>query len=172
VDTVPPRSTVREITAQREETSDGRQFYRVLAAAIWTLLILVLCWMPRDLVRQVEDESSWFEIPHLDKIVHWAIFAIFSILWLRVRQFRRPVGWVILSGFVLAVVTEIVQGLSVIGRDMSFADMVTDCIGVVVGVAVAPFVEPVARAIESRLSRPTAGPTIEVTATAANGDRR
>jgi VanZ family protein len=125
--------------------------FRILAAVGWTNLIMVLCWMPKYLVQDIEKESSWFEIPHLDKVVHWALFVIFSILWLRVRSSRRAFWWVILLGLGLAVLTEVVQGLAVIGRDTSIADMVTDGIGVVVGVLVAPFFETPARYIESRL---------------------
>jgi VanZ family protein len=126
--------------------------FRILVALGWTNLIMVLCWMPRDLIQELEGESSWFEIPHLDKVVHWALFVIFSILWLRVlRSSRRAFGLVILLGLGLGVLTEIVQGLAIIGRDTSVADMITDGIGVVVGVLVAPFFETPARYIESRL---------------------
>jgi len=129
-------------------------------AVVWTLLIMVLCWLPRSLVLEVEGESSWFKLPHLDKVVHCGIFVIFSILWLRVRSFRRPFGLVALSGFALAVLTEIVQGLPIVGRDTSVADMVTDAIGVLIGIAVAPLIEPLARFLEARLFRLTTAPRL------------
>jgi VanZ family protein len=159
VDTVPPGRIVGEGSTQRPGKSDCRQRYRLFAAMVWTLLIMVLCWMPSNLVREVEDESSWFKIPHLDKIIHCALFAGFSVLWLRVRQFRRPIALVVTSGFALAVLTEIVQSVPLIGRDTSVADMVTDGIGVLVGIAIAPLVEPLARTVESRVLRATTGPS-------------
>jgi len=114
-------------------------------ALVWTLLIMVLCWMPKNLVRQVEGESSWFEIPNLDKLVHCGIFVIFSILWLRVQSLRRRFGRVAFGGVVLAVVTELVQQLPIVGRDASVADALTDVIGVLIGIAIAPLLEPLAR---------------------------
>jgi hypothetical protein len=80
-------------------------------AVVWTLLIMVLCWLPRTLVDEVEHESTWFKLPYLDKIIHCGIFVVFSILWLRVRSFRGRVASVALFGFALGALTEIVQSL-------------------------------------------------------------
>jgi len=155
VDSVPPVRNAGDRSAQPARTNDGWKRHRFVIAVVWTLVIMLLCWLPRDLVQEVEDQSSWFELPHLDKIVHCGIFVVFSILWLRVRSNRRPVGPVVLSGFALAALTEIVQDLPLIGRDSSIADTLTDVIGVLIGVAVAPLIEPVARSLESRLFRET-----------------
>jgi hypothetical protein len=147
-----------DLTVADAGMRERRAPHRLVAAVIWTILIMVLCWMPGDLVREVEGESSWFEIPHLDKVVHGPIFAIFSILWLRVRPARRPIGLVLCAGWLLAVVTEVVQSLPIIGRDTSAADMLTDGIGAVIGIAVAPLVEPLARSLEARFFRKAAVP--------------
>jgi VanZ family protein len=132
---------------------------------------MVLCWMPGHLVREVEDESSWFDIPHLDKVVHCVIFAIFSVLWHRVRPSRWMFVWVILSGFALAVLTEIVQSVPWVGRDTSVGDMVTDVIGVLLGVAAAPLVEPLALFLEARLLRKTTTAAVPVAAEPATEAR-
>ena len=95
--------------------------------------------------------SSWFEIPDLDKVVHCAIFVIFAILWARVWSSRRRFAWVALGGFVLAVVTELVQLLPVVGRDGEIGDVLTDAAGVLIGIAIAPLVEPLARFLECRV---------------------
>ena len=60
------------------------RFFRLAAAVFWTMLILVLCWLPEELVHEVEGGSNWFRIPNLDKVVHCGIFVVLSIAWMRV----------------------------------------------------------------------------------------
>jgi uncharacterized protein (DUF486 family) len=127
--------------------------YRAIIAVLWTLAILTLCWLPGDVVRVVEKDSSWFQIPNLDKLVHWGIFVLFALLWLRVGTSRWRFLWVGLGGLVMAVVTEVVQTIPIIGRDGSLDDGVTDCIGVLIGFALAPALEPLLRRVESRIFR-------------------
>jgi hypothetical protein len=126
-------------------------FYRLVMAVLWTILIMTLCWLPRFVVEAIESESSWLEVPNFDKLVHCGIFVIFAILWARVWSARSRFAWVMLGGFALAAITEVVQQLPTIGRDANLYDAVTDAIGVVIGIAVAPLVEPWARFLESRL---------------------
>jgi hypothetical protein len=127
--------------------------FRVTMAAVWTLLILILCWLPGEWVRSVKEGSPWFEIPNLDKVVHWGIFVIFAVLWLRVGSSRWRYTWVGLGGLALAAVSEIVQNLPMIGRVGSLNDTMTDVIGILIGLAVAPWIEPWLRSWESRLFR-------------------
>ena len=127
--------------------------YRLVLAVLWTLAIMTVCWLPRHVVREIEDDSAWFKIPNFDKLVHCAIFVVFSILWARVWSSRPRLAWVVLAGLVLAVVTEVVQELPVVGRDASLYDALTDIVGVLIGIAVAPLVEPLVRGFESRLLR-------------------
>lgn len=108
---------------------------RVIVAVLWTLVILTLCWLPRAVVQEVEKDNSLFQIPNFDKLVHWGIFLLFSLFWLRVGSSRWRFLWVALAGLVLAVVTEGVQLLPAIGRDASLGDGVTDFIGVMLGLA-------------------------------------
>jgi hypothetical protein len=126
---------------------------RLAMASIWTIVILVLCWLPRDLVEEVESGSGWFEIPDLDKVVHWGIFVVFAVLWLRLGTSRWRSAWVVLGGLATAVVSEVVQTHPSIGRDGNVADGVTDMIGVLLGLVVARWVEPLLRGLESRLFR-------------------
>lgn len=127
--------------------------YRLVMAILWTLVIMTLCWLPRDAVREIEGQSTWFELANLDKVVHAGIFVCFAILWTRVSLVRRRFVWTALGGVALAVVTEIVQGLPAVGRDGSFADGMTDIVGLVLGLLAAPHVEPLARSIESLAMR-------------------
>jgi hypothetical protein len=130
--------------------------YRVTAAVLWTLIILTLCWLPQYVVQEVEKDSSWFQVPNLDKLVHWGIFFLFAILWLRVGTTPWRFLWVALGGVVLAVVSELVQSLPIIRRDASIGDGVTDCIGLLLGLALAPVLEPLLRWVESRILRTSA----------------
>jgi VanZ family protein len=65
----------------------------------------------------------------------------------------RRLFWIALGGFGLAVATEVGQLLPAVGRDGSVADALTDILGVVIGLALAPFIEPVARLVESLIIR-------------------
>ena len=121
----------------------------MIIAVLWTLVILTLCWLPGDIMQGVEKDSSLFEIPNLDKVVHWGIFLLFGLFWLRVGSSRWRFLWVALAGLVLAVVSEVVQSLPIIGRDGSVADGVTDLIGVLLGLALAPVLEPMLQRVES-----------------------
>jgi hypothetical protein len=127
--------------------------YRLAMAILWTIVIMMLCWLPGSIVQKLEDGSSWFDVPDLDKVIHAGIFVVFSILWARALSCRRRFAWVALGGLGLAIVTELVQKLPVVGRDGEISDAITDVAGVLVGMAAAPLVEPVARFIEARIFR-------------------
>jgi VanZ like family len=130
---------------------------RFALATTWTLVIMVLCWTPRYIVQEVEEGSSWFAIPNLDKVIHWGIFVVFAVLWLRTVNSRRRYAWVALGGLALAVITELVQTIPAINRNAGLDDAITDLIGVAIGLAVARWSEPSLSWIESRLLRPFGG---------------
>jgi hypothetical protein len=129
--------------------------FRLATAILWTVVIMVLCWLPRAAIHELEDESTWFKVPNFDKVVHAGIFVVFSLLWVRVWSSPRQRLWAILGGFGLAVLTELGQLVPAVGRDAEIADALTDCAGVLVGIAVAPLFEPLARRIESSIFRGT-----------------
>lgn len=126
---------------------------RLALAVTWTLVICILCWMPRFLVQEVEGDSPWFQIPDLDKVIHWGIFFLFTVLWLRTGASKWRYAWVALAGLALAAITEIGQTLPAVGRDGEIGDGITDMIGVAIGLAVAPWIEPLWRWAESRVFR-------------------
>jgi hypothetical protein len=109
---------------------------RLLAAVLWTLVIMVLCWTPDVLLPVPEGPESYlFQVVHIDKFVHAGLFAIFAVLWLR----ALPGGmarylWVGLGGAALAALTEVVQNVPIIHREGEFADAVADFVGVLLGV--------------------------------------
>jgi hypothetical protein len=126
---------------------------RVAAAVIWTLMIMTLCWLPGEVVDTVEGSSSWFAIYDLDIAVHCGLFFIFALLWCRIWSFRGRYAMVGLMAVGLAAVTEFVQLLPAIGRDASLADGAMDMLGCVIGLALAPLLEPLLRSLETRLFR-------------------
>jgi hypothetical protein len=118
-------------------------------AVLWTLAILALCWLPIKWIQPPEQGSPWFEIPDLDKVIHWGVFVVFALLWLRLGTSRWRFGWVALGGLAMAVGTELVQAIPFIDRDCEIADGISDMIGVSIGLLVAPWIEPVLRYVES-----------------------
>jgi hypothetical protein len=160
---VHPVSTSQTLTddsVRPSSTSQTLRRFRLGMALLWTLAILVLCWIPGFWLNQVETRSDWFTIPNLDKVIHWSIFTGFSVLWVRVGSSRRRYLWVGLGGLALAAVTELVQNLPLIGRDGNIGDATGDLLGTLAGLAVAPLLEPMIRFVESRLFRGTATPKV------------
>ena len=151
MDAVPTTPSADDAKTQPQAASTGLGRLRLTMAILWTVVIMMLCWLPGPMVQELEHDSSWFRIPDLDKLVHAGIFVVFSILWLRVSSSPRRFAWVTLGGFALAAITELVQRLPAVGRDGSISDALTDAAGVLVGIVAAPLVEPVARFIESQI---------------------
>jgi hypothetical protein len=148
--------------AQQPPSSPGRaslKSLRVAATVIWAAVILALCWTPKTVIHEVGSGSFW-EIPHLDKIVHGSIFIILAILWLRIAPSRRMIWIVLAGGFALALVSELGQLMPFVSRDCNFFDFLIDFAGVLIGLAVAPFVEPLLQKVERGLLRIPARPPL------------
>ena len=108
-------------------------------ACVWTLVIMILCWMPTSGIEIQGDDSRYLRIPHLDKVVHAGMFALFGWLWTIAAGGGRR-GWAVLAaGLVMAVGTEVVQGLPMVGRDPDVWDGLADTVGVTIGIASASF---------------------------------
>jgi VanZ family protein len=155
MESVPTSPSLDQSTPQFSAAQGRLRGYRIATAIFWTLVIMTLCWLPRDAINRLEDNSALLFIPNFDKVVHAGIFLVFAVLWARGLSSPRRLVWIALGGIGLAVITEAGQALSAVGRDASVADALTDVIGVVVGLAVAPYVEPAARSIESFIIRKT-----------------
>jgi VanZ family protein len=113
---------------------------RTALAIGWTLLILVLCWMPKSSMPLREDGPSFLPKIHADKIIHAGIFACFAILWRRASG-RGSAGLIALSGLALAVITELGQSTTIVGRDGDVWDGLADTAGVLLGLAIAIWLE-------------------------------
>jgi hypothetical protein len=140
---------------------------RLFMAVVWTLTIIALCVLPGFLLNQVEKKTGIW-IPYLDKLVHAGIFVVFSILWLRVGSSRSRYFWIAVGGLALAAGTELAQNLPIVGRDGNLPDTLTDALGVIVGLAIARFVEPLARFFESRVFRQATATNSSLTGALSN----
>jgi hypothetical protein len=106
---------------------------RARLAWSWTLVILVLCWIPRFVIGASERIPKPFFVPNLDKMIHMGIFAVFAFLWMRVGSSGRRAWWVFAAGVALAVITELGQMVPIVNRDCSIGDGVADSLGVIAG---------------------------------------
>lgn len=109
---------------------------RTITALVWTTILLTACLLPRAFL-QVEPSHVKAGIPHLDKLVHSALFAGFGWLWTQSARTRRGRVLVVVAGCALAVLTELGQGLPIIDRDADPLDGLADVIGLSLGVGLA-----------------------------------
>lgn len=102
----------------------------------WLLIVLAGCWVPR--ARMPLSESAvQKKIPHLDKCVHFAFFAIYGVMGRRSRAIGVRVETVLLLGVLVAVVSELGQATHFVNRDADFLDVLADVAGLVAGIAIA-----------------------------------
>ena len=153
METVPTSSSVPEPTAPWPAPESDLTIYRAVMAVLWTIVIMLLCWLPGRVVEQVEAGSGWFKIVNLDKAIHSAIFVIFALLWARVGSSRRRFAWIAVGGVIFAAITELGQLIPAVGRDANVRDLIADSAGVLIGIVVFPWAEPWCQRIESRLFR-------------------
>ncbi|SIO59342.1 hypothetical protein SAMN05444166_6017 [Singulisphaera sp. GP187] len=108
---------------------------RRIAALVWTSLLLVACLIPSYLLR-VNESQVHVGISHADKLVHAFLFAGFGFLWILAAPSRRGLIGVLVVGILLAALTEIGQGLPIIGRDTDPLDGLADVVGLLIGLIV------------------------------------
>lgn len=108
---------------------------------LWTLLILVGCFMPAKNVPQVD-------VPLADKWVHFTFFGGFTFSWLCARPVFKT-SWLITIGLVavaFGALIEVLQGaLPALGRASEFMDAVADSIGAVLGIILFSILAAIAR---------------------------
>ncbi len=105
MESVPTSPSVPEPTTRCPVPESDLTTHRALLAVLWTIVIMLLCWLPRHVVERVEAGSGWFKIVNLDKAIHSAIFVIFALLWARVWSSRRRFAWIAVGGVIFAAIT-------------------------------------------------------------------
>ena len=153
MESVPTSPSVPEPTTRWPVPESDLTTHRALLAVLWTIVIMLLCWLPRDVVERVEAGSGWFKFVNLDKAIHSAIFVIFALLWARVWSSRRRFAWIAVGGVIFAAITELGQLIPAVGRDATVPDLIADSAGVLIGIVAFPWAEPWCQLIESRLFR-------------------
>ena len=87
--------------------------------------------MPQtELVRGMDEGGRWVQIPYVDKVVHFLLFAGFVFLWWQAWE-ERParLARIVGAGIALAVLTELGQAIPILGRDAGLDDLVADLAG-------------------------------------------
>lgn len=115
---------------------------RKITAVAWTLVIVALCSLP-------PSEIPAPDVVGVDKLAHFAVFAVFAWLWLRASNSESAVRNVLIAGFLLAMLTEMYQGVLPFERDPSMLDAVANLAGLLAGIVGTRLLER-ARAAEAR----------------------
>jgi hypothetical protein len=114
---------------------------RTVLACFGTALLLGLCFWPRWAMPACGEVIP--RLPHVDKLVHLAMFATFGFLW---TSSGRPAVGVLGFACGLAAFTEVGQAWSPIGRDPDVLDALADLLGGCLGVCLVTSRRPSARA--------------------------
>lgn len=107
-----------------------------LPAIVWTILIVVGCWIPSNRLAVDETATSLLRVPNLDKLAHLFLFGLFGALWTRAfPRGRTRFALVMAAGLALAIVTEVGQGTRYVRREADLLDAVADTLGTALGIA-------------------------------------
>ena len=106
---------------------------RRLVAAVWTLILIAGTLLPKGVVSQ----NNWLDIPHLDKISHFAAYGLLVFLWsialvektTKIKAARIS----FYSSIALGIVLEILQWLLNVGRHFEILDIIANIIGAIIG---------------------------------------
>ena len=102
---------------------------------LWCIVILILCSLPGD-----DLPKLGFQIPHIDKIVHFGLFYVLSILLCAELKFQTKLSFrniaivsVIIVG-VYGATIELLQHYVFVSRSGDYVDLLFDILGGIVGV--------------------------------------
>lgn len=109
----------------------------LLPALGWALMILLAISLPPNNI----PKTGLFNIPHFDKLLHFALFAVWGLLLSagfskqkKGSLFKQhPAMMAITAGIIYAILTELFQHFFLSGRQGSFFDVLADLFGTVFG---------------------------------------
>lgn len=115
-------------------------FKYLIPALAWGLIILLAISLPPGNI----PKTGLFSIPHFDKLVHFALFAIWGLMLFAGFRKQRPGSLfqrnpallAVATGFIYAILTELLQHFCLTGRQGSYFDVLADLFGTVFGVLV------------------------------------
>lgn len=98
---------------------------------IWLVIIFILCLLPSK-----DFTKNNFSIPQLDKIVHFSMFFILTILLnfeKKTKKFKENLLKTIIISVTIALLTEISQKTLTTDRQFDLLDLISDVSGSLVG---------------------------------------
>lgn len=106
----------------------------MILAILWTTAIMAMCWVPMSLFGSGDDPGhGLLDIPYFDKVVHFGVFVGFAVLWHLAASGARRSFQIVAWGIGLAILTEVVQQLPLIGRESGLDDAAFDVAGLLLG---------------------------------------
>ncbi len=105
---------------------------RLIVPAGWTFLTILLLSLPGSAIPEV----NLYEIPHVDKLVHFLLFGGIPVFWSfylipRKGRARRIVVIACLVSIALGIVMEYIQHYFVANRDFDIIDIYADSLGAI-----------------------------------------
>ena len=117
---------------------------RHINSLIWALIIMILCGAPSSSFPTVR----FFNIPHFDKVVHFGLYVIFTLLLISETNTKRKLGGLDRKAIIISLVIAIAYGLLIElmqllvfeSRGAEFWDFVANTIGAITAVLTYRFV--------------------------------
>jgi len=111
---------------------------RHINSFLWALIILILCGAPSSEFPSV----GFLNIPHLDKIVHFGLYVVFTMLLLSETNAKRKKGELEIKSVFISLTIAIFYGLLIElmqmlvfkSRGAEFWDFVANTVGAIVAV--------------------------------------
>lgn len=98
------------------------------AAVVWTVTILIAIVVPAPSLPQNSATG-------LDKLVHFALFLVFSLLWMYAGTGKLLPLWVLLGGLIYGIGTEYMQGFLPVARTPDPVDAAINAAGTIIGIS-------------------------------------
>jgi len=98
---------------------------------VYTLLIVIISLIPIP-----DFPIPEFKLFELDKFIHLSMYYVMSIMWIRLDYFNEssfPFKSLLLV-FIIASLTEFLQGVLPIGRYSDWADFIANSTGILIGI--------------------------------------
>ena len=118
-----------------------------LPAILWSIIILILLGMPGNDIPKL----PWLEHFHFDKVVHFSLFAVFTVLFVRVFNKQTSFTFLqkysivtaLLIGISYGAILEYLQGFLFIDRTSDVHDLIANIIGSFIGLPLLKIVQKI-----------------------------
>jgi len=102
---------------------------------IWSIIIIIFCSLPNSNIPR----NRIISIPHFDKIIHFGIYFILSLLILyetKIKIGKKKTVFIFTSifSFVLGLLIEIEQHYLINSRTGDLYDLIADVLGTITGI--------------------------------------